>query len=247
MAGIDIRYDEEYEKVKREKPKKAKDLLREYAELIAETSVFVFFIMTFVAQAAQIPTPSMERTMLVGDFMLINKFIYAQPVLPAEKLFLPSRPVERNDFVVFKSQDEPNKNIVKRVIAVAGDKIEIRAKQVYVNDTPLQENYKVHIDPQVHAEESRFSQEGYRRDNFGPAVVPDGHVYVMGDNRDNSLDSRFWGFLPISRIKGRPWLIYFSYETLENPHLRNSARDRLDKLVRAVTKTRWKRMFKVYR
>jgi len=233
--------------VKRDKPKKAKGLLREYAELVAETSVFVFFIMTFVAQAAQIPTPSMEKTMLVGDLMLINKFVYTQPVLPAERLLLPSRPVERNDFVVFKSREEPEKDIVKRVIAVAGDKIEIRAKQVYVNDAPLQENYKVHIDPRVYAEDNRVSGQGYRRDNFGPAVVPDSHVFVMGDNRDNSLDSRFWGFLPISRIKGRPWLIYFSYETLENPHLRNSPKDRLDKLVRAVTKTRWKRVFKVYR
>jgi signal peptidase I len=233
--------------MKREKPKKAKGLLREYAELIAEISVFVFFIMTFVAQGAQIPTPSMERTMLVGDFVLINKFIYAQPVLPAERLLLPSRPIERNDLVVFKLQEEPDKDIVKRVIAVAEDKVEIRAKQVYVNDAPLQENYKVHIDPQVYTEESRYSHEGYRRDNFGPAVVPDGHVFVMGDNRDNSLDSRFWGFLPISRIKGRPWLIYFSYETLENPHLRNSLKGRLDKIVRAMTRTRWKRIFKVYR
>jgi signal peptidase I len=233
--------------VNRDKPKKAKGLFREYAELIAETSVFVFFIMTFVAQAAQIPTPSMEKTMLVGDLLLINKLVYAQPVFPAERLFLPSRPVQRNDFVVFKSPEEPDKDIVKRVIAAAGDMIEIRAKQVYVNDAPLQEDYKVHIDPQVYAEDSRFSHEGYRRDNFGPAVVPDGHVFVMGDNRDNSLDSRFWGFLPVSRIKGRPWLVYFSYETLENPHLRNSPKDRLVKLARAATRTRWKRMFKVYR
>jgi signal peptidase I len=228
-------------------PKKAKGLLREYAELVVETSVFVFFVMTFVAQAAQIPTPSMERTMLVGDHMLINKFIYAQPVFPVEGLILPSRPVRRNDFVVFKSQEEPEKDIVKRVIAVAGDKIQIQAKQVYVNDEPLQEGYKVHVDPRVYAEESRFSHEGYRRDNFGPALVPDGHVFVMGDNRDNSLDSRYWGFLPIRRIKGRPWLIYFSYETLDNPHLRNSPKDRLEKLVRAVTRTRWRRILKVYR
>jgi signal peptidase I len=233
--------------VKKEKPKKTKGPFREYAELIAETSVFVFFIMTFVAQAAQIPTPSMEETMLVGDFIFINKFIYAQPALPVEGFILPSRSVERNDFVVFKPPEEPDKDVVKRVIAAAGDKIEIRAKQVYVNDLPIKEDYKVHIDPQVYTEDSRLSHEGYRRDNFGPAVVPDGHVFVMGDNRDNSLDSRFWGFLPLSRIKGRPWLIYFSYETLDNPHLRNSPKDRLEKLVRAVTKTRWRRIFTVYR
>ena len=233
--------------MKKAKPKKAKGPYREYAELIAETSVFVFFIMTFVAQAAQIPTPSMEKTMLVGDLIFINKFIYAQPVLPAEGLILPSRPVERNDFVVFKPPEEPDKDVVKRVIAVAGDIIEIRAKQVYINEAPLQEDYKVHIDPQVYTEDSRLSNEGYRRDNFGPAVVPDGHVFVMGDNRDNSLDSRFWGYLSIGRIKGRPWLIYFSYETIQNPHLRNSPRDRLEKLVRAVTRTRWSRIFKVYR
>ncbi|OGD22211.1 MAG: signal peptidase I [Candidatus Aminicenantes bacterium RBG_16_63_16] len=233
--------------MKKDKVQKAKGPIREYAELIAETSVFVFFIMTFVAQAAQIPTPSMEKTMLVGDHILINKFIYAQPVLPAEKLLLPSRPIERNDFVIFKSLEEPDKDVVKRVIAVAGDKVEIRAKRVYVNDAPLREKYKVHIDSQVYAEEGRFSHEGYRRDNFGPVVVPDGHVFAMGDNRDNSLDSRFWGFLPVSRVKGRPWLVYFSYETLENPHLRNSPKDRLDKLVRAVTRIRWKRILKVYR
>ncbi len=239
-----VQYNSE---VKKEKPKKAKGPFREYAELIAETSVFVFFIMTFVAQAAQIPTASMEKTMLVGDLIFINKIVYAEPVLPAEGLILPSRPVKRNDFVVFKPPEEPDKDVVKRVIAVAGDKIEIRAKQVYVNDSLLQEDYVIHIDPTVYTEEGRFYQEGYRRDNFGPAVVPDGHVFVMGDNRDNSLDSRFWGFLPLSRIKGRPWLIYFSYETLENPHLRNSPKDRLEKLVRAVTKTRWRRILKVYR
>ncbi len=237
----------QYSEVKKEKPKKTKGPFREYAELIAETSVFVFFIMTFVAQAAQIPTPSMEETMLVGDYIFINKFIYVQPVTPVEGLILPSRPVKGNDFVVFKPPEEPDKDVVKRVIAVAGDKIEIRAKQVFVNDLPIQEDYKVHIDPRVYTEDNRFAQDGYRRDNFGPAVVPDGHVFVMGDNRDNSLDSRFWGFLPLSRIKGRPWMIYFSYETLENPHLRNSPKDRVDKLIRAVTKTRWRRVFKVYR
>lgn len=234
------------EKTEKEKKERDRSVFREYFELIAETAVYVFFVMTFVVQASQIPTPSMEDTMLVGDFLLVNKMAYAVPVFPLEKYILPSKKVEKNDLIVFKSPEEPKKDIVKRVIATAGDKIEIIEKQVYVNDRPIPDVHKVHRDPHYYSKDDFSYPNMIRRDNFGPAIVPPGHCFAMGDNRDNSWDSRFWGFLPENLIKGRPWIIFFSYAAEENAHLKNSFKDRLHKYFRFVTKARPKRIFKVF-
>ena len=233
-------------KKKKETTKREKSVFREYFELIAETAVFLFFVMTFVVQASQIPTPSMENTILVGDFVLINKIAYAQPFFALERFILPCKPIEKQDIVVFRSLEEPEKDIVKRVIAVAGDKIEIKGKQVYVNDTPQSEDYKVHQDSRVLDKDTYYPQD-YVRDNFGPVVLPPGHCFVMGDNRDNSYDSRWWGELPNDRIKGRPWVIYFSYAAEENSHLKTSARERLKKLVNYIPKARWNRILHLVR
>jgi len=233
-------------KTTKEKKERDRSVFREYFELIAETAVFVFFVMTFVVQASQIPTPSMEDTMLVGDFLLVNKISYAKPQVPLEKFILPSQKIEKNDLIVFKSPEEPKKDIVKRVIAVAGDKIEIIEKQVYINDKPIPDEHKIHRDPHIYSREDYYNPNMTRRDNFGPAVVPPGHCFVMGDNRDNSWDSRFWGFLPVDLIKGRPWIIFFSYAAEENAHLKNSLKDRLNKYFRFITKARPRRIFKVF-
>lgn len=231
-------------KKKKEKTKREKSVFREYFELIAETAVFLFFVMTFVVQASQIPTPSMENTILVGDFVLINKIAYAQSFFAFERFILPCKPIEKQDIVVFRSLEEPEKDVVKRVIAVTGDKIEIKDKQVYVNDTPLSEDYKVHQDSRVLGKDTYYHRD-YVRDNFGPLLVPPGHCFVMGDNRDNSYDSRWWGELPNERIKGRPWVIYFSYTAEENSHLKTSVRERLKKLVDYIPKARWSRILRL--
>jgi len=224
-----------------------KSVVREYFELIAETAVFVFFVMTFVVQAFQIPTGSMEPTLLVGDFLLVNKFVYSTPQFPLEKLILPRRDIHRQDIVVFKYPKELNKDFVKRVIAMEGEKVEIRDKQVYINDSLITEDYKVHNDTQVFTKNGYYRYDDTIRDNFRPVVVPPGHCFVMGDNRDNSMDSRYWSFLPRDNIKGRPWIIYFSYRAERDAYLKTSFDDRLKKFVSFIPKARWGRMLRVIR
>jgi signal peptidase I len=225
-------------------PKKEKGLFREYFELMAETAVFVFFVMTFVAQAFQIPTGSMVPRLLVGDFLLVNKMAYARPMFPLEGLILPKKPIERTDIIVFKWPGDLTKDYVKRVIGLPGEKVEIRAKQLYVNDQPIDEPYKVHQDDQAYAKDDADHYDLAIRDNYGPIVVPPGHLFVMGDNRDDSADSRAWGFVPLANIKGRPWVVYFSYEAERDSYLKTSFRDRMKKIVRFLLQARWKRVLK---
>jgi signal peptidase I len=230
----------------KEPKQRTKGVVREYFELVAETAVFVFFIMTFVVQAFQIPSGSMEPTLLVGDFLLVNKLVYAPTVFPFEKLILPHRGLTRRDIIVFKYPQDLNKDFVKRVIGLPGEKVEVRDKQVYINDRPLEEKYKVHIYDQVYPRTEQDPNLAVR-DNFGPVVVPPGHVFAMGDNRDNSMDSRYWGFVPMTFIKGRPWMIYFSYKAESLAYQKTSLRDRLSKILSFLPKARWRRMFKFIR
>lgn len=230
---------------KKEKIKREKSLFREYFELIAETAVFVFFVMTFVVQAFQIPTGSMEPTLLIGDFLLVNKFVYSNPVFSLEEKILPQKKIKRYNIVVFKYPKELSKDFVKRVIALEGEKVEIKDKQVYINDQPVPEPYKVHSDSQVYSKSDYFHYDDFIRDNFGPVVVPPGHCFVMGDNRDNSMDSRYWRFLPLNYIKGKPWLIYFSYKAEKEAYLKTSLKERLKKIVNFIPKARWRRFFHI--
>jgi signal peptidase I len=229
------------------KGRRERGVVREYFELIAETAVFVFFVMTFVVQAFQIPTGSMEPTLLVGDFLLVNKFVYINTPSAIDKALLPRRAIRRQDIVVFKYPNDLTKDFVKRVIGLPGERIEIRNKQVFVNDKPLEEAYKVHSDSQIIAKNDLYQYSDTIRDNFGPVTVPLGHIFVMGDNRDNSADSRYWGFLPQANIKGRPWVIYFSYKAERDAYLKTGFRDRLKKIVSFLPKARWNRMLKIIR
>ena len=229
----------------KEKQPREKSLIREYFELIAETAVFVFFVMTFVVQAFQIPTGSMEPTLLVGDFLLVNKLVYSTPSTPLDKAILPRRDIRRQDIVVFKYPKELSKDFVKRVIALEGEKVEIKDKQVYINDEPIPESYKVHSDSQVFTKEGYYHYDDAIRDNYGPVVVPPGHCFVMGDNRDNSLDSRYWSFLPMSYIKGKPWVIYFSYRAERDAFTKTSVGERLKKFASFLPKARWGRFFRL--
>ncbi len=231
--------------MKKEKKPRDRGVVREYFELIAETAVFVFFVMTFVVQAFQIPTGSMEPTLLVGDFLLVNKFMYYDPVFKFEGTILPRKDIERKDIVVFKYPQDLTKDFVKRVIALPGEKLEIRNKQVLINDKPIEEPYKVHSDTQVYTKNEYYRYDDLIRDNFGPVVVPPDHLFVMGDNRDNSMDSRYWGFLPRSYIKGKPWLIYFSYKAEKDAWQKTGLQDRLKKIVSFVPKARWSRILKI--
>jgi signal peptidase I len=234
-------------KEKKEKKERDKSVFREYFELIVETAVFVFFVMTFLVQAFQIPTGSMEPTLLVGDFLLVNKLAYVQPVFPIEKIILPRRHIERFDIVVFKYPRDPSKDFVKRVIALEGETIEIKDKEVYINGEPIHENYKIHNDSQIFTRNGYYHYDDVIRDNFDPLTVPPGNCFVMGDNRDDSQDSRYWGCLPLQLIKGRPWVVYFSYNAERNAYLKTSLRDRLKKFVSFIPKARWNRIFKIIR
>jgi signal peptidase I len=229
-------------KTRKDGKKKSQKPLREYFELIVETAVFVFFVMTFVVQAFQIPTGSMEPNLLVGDFLLVNKMVYRNGNNGIDQLVLPKRPVRRQDIIVFKYPNELSKDYVKRVIGLPGDTIEIRRKQVFVNDLPIEEPYKRHIDPRIYdlAEDSR-------RDNFGPVTVPPDSIFAMGDNRDNSEDSRYWGFVPKANLKGRPWIIYFSYAAESGAYLKTGLADRLKKFAGFFTRARLNRILKIIR
>ena len=225
--------------------KKGKNIVREYFELIAETAVFVFFVMTFVVQAFQIPTGSMIPKLLVGDFLLVNKMAYVRPSFSLEGMLLPQKQIKRKDIIVFKWPGDLTKDYVKRVIGLEGDKVEIRAKQLYVNDEPIDEPYKIHKDSQAYSKDDAYHYDLAIRDNYGPIVVPAGHLFVMGDNRDDSADSRTWGFVPLANIKGRPWVIYFSYEAERDAWQKTSFRDRLKKILNFIPKARWGRFFKI--
>ncbi len=234
---------------KKEKKKREGSIFREYFELFAETAVFVFFVMTFVVQAFQIPTGSMENTLLIGDHLLVNKFVYAFYYFDWEKKILPIKDIKRGDIVVFRYPEDPTKDFVKRVIALGGDTIEIRDKKVYINGNPIQEPYKVHKDRSIFKANEYIPENAILRDNFGPVAVPDNYFFVMGDNRDNSSDSRYWGFLPRELIKGKPWIIYWSYKARRGEYLERGFLRKLwnivETIVTFIPKTRWERFFKV--
>jgi signal peptidase I len=224
---------------------KEKNAVREYFELIVETAVFVFFVLTFVLQAFQIPSGSMIPKLLIGDFLMVNKMAYAGSSTPLERLIMPSRPIQRKDIVVFRWPGDMKTDFVKRVIGLPGDKVEIRARQLYVNDQAVEEPYKIHITDQAGSPDAGFRYDQAIRDNYGPIVVPPANLFVMGDNRDDSADSRTWGFVPLRYVKGRPWIIYFSYAAEPGAYLKTSFKDRLQKLVWSFTKARWGRFPKI--
>jgi len=237
-------------KMKKEQKKKKKKerktgTFREYFELIVETALFVFFVMTFIAQAFQIPTGSMEDTLLVGDFLLVNKFAYTEPLFSFEDMLLPNKKLERGDIVVFKYPQDLSKDFVKRLIGLQGDEVKIVDKQVYINGEPISEDYKVHNDIHVFTKDNSYNYDDSIRDNFGPFTVPPGQCFVLGDNRDNSLDSRYWGTLPLKYLKGKPWIIYFSYKAERDAYLKTSLKDRLKRLTKFIMLARWRRMFKI--
>lgn len=187
-----------------------KSTAREYYEALLIAIIFVNFARIFVFQAFKIPSPSMEDNLLVGDHLIVNKFIYG-PAFggPLAKLF-PLRDVHRGDIIVFRFPENPEVDYVKRVIGLPGEVVTIRDKKVSINGRQLDEPYVVFDDPQTFPDEPILGS--YRvRDQFGPITVPDGYYFAMGDNRDRSADSRYWGGVPRGHIKGRAFMVYWSY------------------------------------
>lgn len=222
-----------------------KSTFREYYEALLIAVIFVNFARIFAFQAFKIPTGSMEDNLKIGDHIIVNKFIYG-PVPDAWKRLLPLRDIRRDDIIVFRYPLQPDTDFVKRVIGMPGDTVEVRDKVVYINGKALDEPYVVHVDPNVFPLQPTLPEPYRSRDQFGPYTVPDGQYFAMGDNRDRSSDSRYWGTVPRSMIKGRAFMVYWSFASVPPPPDSPPAA-RLKELAGVVihffTKTRWERTF----
>ena len=185
-----------------------KSTAREYFESILIAVLLALFARTFVVQAFKIPTGSMEPNLLIGDHLLVNKMVTAPTATSLERALLPVRDVRRGDIIVFKFPEDPARDFIKRVIGLPGETVELRNKKVYINDEPLDEPYAHFITPPATDREPRAWDP---RETYGPVTVPPDQYFMMGDNRDNSQDSRFWGFMPASYVKGRAMFIYWSF------------------------------------
>ncbi|MGE0813083.1 MAG: signal peptidase I [Vicinamibacterales bacterium] len=186
-----------------------KSTVREYFESIVVAVILALFIRTFVVQAFKIPTGSMEPNLLVGDHLLVNKFVFSPTATGLERALLPVRPIRRGDVVVFKYPEDPERDFIKRIVGLPGEKIEVRGKDVLVNDQVIPQPFAHFLLPH---DGSEGLIAGDPREHYGPVTVPRGHYFAMGDNRDNSQDSRYWGFLPAHYVKGRALLIYWSFD-----------------------------------
>jgi signal peptidase I len=205
----DIRVDQF---VRYETPR-AKGHLREWSESLIFTIIFIFIFTSYIAQATQVPTESMKPTILVGDHFFIDKVAFPGNFPQKLHSYLPARSVKRGDVIVFKSPVEGNIPFVKRVIGMPGDKVQIRNKAVYINDQKLAEPYKIHVDTAIYRKDRWSPTELIVRDNYGPHKVPANSFFVLGDNRDNSNDSRYWGFVRADAVMGKPLFVYWSYES----------------------------------
>ncbi len=183
-----------------------KSTAREYFESLVVAVILALFVRTFGFQAFKIPTGSMEPNLLVGDHLLVNKFIFGPATSGLERTLLPMRKVERGEVLVFKFPEEPERDFIKRVIGLPGETLEYKDQRVFINGMPL-------IEPYAHYQLSATG-EGNSSDprvRYGPVTIPADHYFMMGDNRDDSQDSRYWGFLPASYVKGRALFIYWSF------------------------------------
>jgi signal peptidase I len=214
-----------------------KGILRDYIETIIVCVIFVIFSRAFVFQQSKIPSGSMEDTLLIGDYIMVNRFMYSPALFEWEKKLLPVRDIRRGDVVVFKFPAEPEIDYIKRIVGLPGDTIEIRDGYLYVNGALISEPY-------VNA--------SYRHgESFGPLRVDGESYFAMGDHRDRSADSRVWGFVPKSLVKGRALLIWWSYQedSVEaNPRgVAESTRSIANKALHFFTRSRWSRCFTLIR
>ncbi len=225
-----------------------KSVPREYLESVVVAVILALFIRTFAVQAFKIPTGSMETNLLIGDHLLVNKLVYSPSFGPLERALLGKKEIKRGHVVVFKFPEDPARDFIKRVIGLPGETVEIRDKKVSVDGEPLEEPYARFLEPPLRHDDPEYGLRGEGvRDDWGPQVVPAGHLFVLGDNRDNSRDSRFWGFLPADQVKGRALLVYWSYEATREEYHRTGIVEWLRDAFSAFGRTRWKRFFHLIR
>ena len=222
-----------------------KSTAREYLESIIIAVILALFVRTFVVQAFKIPTGSMEENLLIGDHLLVNKFVFGPAPSRVERALLPIGTIHRGDVIVFKYPEEPDRDFIKRVIGLPGETIELRQKKVFIDGMPLDEPYAHYLQPAMSGADLQEVTSFDVRDRYGPVTVPADQYFVMGDNRDNSQDSRYWGFLPRGYVKGRALVIYLSYDsgtTEESAGATGGIRNALSVFTHFFTRTRWDRM-----
>jgi len=199
-----------------------KSVTREYIEAFAIAILLALFIRTFIVQAFKIPSGSMKPTLLIGDHLLVNKFIYGIKIPYLDRIIIPVKNPKRGDIVVFKWPKDESKDFIKRVIGVEGDVVEIKSDQLYINGEKITSEHVGEFDDDnvgtiEELEESlgdvkHYVLDQYKKyEDFGPIKVPKDSIFVMGDNRDNSEDSRYWGFVTLNKIKGKALIIYWSW------------------------------------
>ncbi len=227
-------------------PVRQKGRLREWCESLAGTIIFVLIFTSFVAQATQVPTGSMKPTIFVGDHFFLDKIVFPGNYPAAIRPYLPHRAIRHGDIIAFKSPMDKHIPFVKRVIGLPGDTVGIRSKNVYVNGQKLYEPYKIHVDSGVYGNDAWTPQELATRDNYGPQTVPPDSFFVMGDNRDDSSDSRFWGFVDRDSIIGKPLFVYWSYESdpysASDPSFREWVQGYVSIAIHFFSRTRWFRI-----
>lgn len=212
---------------------KKKSVFREYAEALAIAILLALFIRTFIIQAFKIPSESMVPTLVIGDHLLVNKFVYGVKVPLIDHFIVQFKKPSRGDIIVFKYPEDEKKDFIKRVVGIEGDNIEIKGDAIYVNGEEIKTVYVSKYSNENISDADRYEEilgenqhyildQGIKYQDLGPIIVPENSVFVMGDNRDNSQDSRYWGFVTLNKIKGKALIIYWSW-----PH--------------------WKRFFKVIR
>ncbi len=190
--------------------KNKKRLLWEYSEAIITALILALLIRAYVIQAFKIPSGSMIPTLVIGDHILVNKFLYGTRIPFSETMVLEFTKPEKGPIIVFKYPEDPSRDFIKRVVAVEGDVVESKNKAIYVNGKQTSEPYTQHTDNSIRP----MGIEP--RDNFGPLIVPRNKYFVMGDNRDQSYDSRYWGYVDRKDIKGKALILYWSWDSKNN-------------------------------
>lgn len=249
-------------------PGVAKGAIRDNLEVVCFAVLLIMFFKTFVGQQFTIPSGSMRNTLMIGDHLLVNKFIFAVPQWDWEAKLFPMRKTERGDIVVFRFPLDRDQDYVKRCVALPGDTVEIRSKRLYVNGKLVTESFEHHrmnddledvvdghpifknppvpgpwpegrpigeniepraaelwpyLDPEIQAldQQGQSVRTSAFRDHLDPVVVPPGHIFAMGDNRENSEDSRYWGFLPLDHLRGRPFIVWWSFREGGNDEMKS--------------------------
>lgn len=223
--------------------------LWENVKSLAFVLAAVLLIRAVVVEATVVPTGSMQNTILIGDHLFLDKILYG-PQIPFTDIHLPAiKQYKRDDVIAFRYPVDPSVVFVKRLIGMPGDTIQIIQKQLYVNGKLVHEPCVIHRDSQIYPDSEWIPREARIRDNFGPVTVPPDHYFALGDNRDESLDGRYWGFVPKENMVGEPMFIYWSYDAPTSIWTSADLADRIegdvDILFHFFTRTRWSRIGKV--